>query len=68
MRSDGEGIQCVINFDFPNNGVGYVYRIARMGRTGTKGTAVTFFARSNIKNALELFQSLSKAGKMSQMK
>lgn len=49
-----KGVQCVINFDFPNNVEDYVHRIGRTGRAGAKGTAYTFFTNNNSKNAKEL--------------
>lgn len=53
-----KGVQCVINFDFPNNVEDYVHRIGRTGRAGAKGTAVTFFTSNNSKSARELVQLL----------
>ncbi|KAI0556801.1 ATP-dependent RNA helicase DBP2 [Gracilaria domingensis] len=51
---DVKGVQCVINFDFPNNVEDYVHRIGRTGRAGAKGTSYTFFTNNNSKNAKEL--------------
>lgn len=57
-HTDVKGVQCVINFDFPNNVEDYVHRIGRTGRAGAKGTAVTYFTSSNSKSARELVQLL----------
>lgn len=54
-----KGVECVINFDFPNNIEDYVHRIGRTGRAGAKGTAITFFTHNNAKSARELCQLMS---------
>jgi ATP-dependent RNA helicase DeaD len=40
---DIDGVDCVINFDAPNDPDTYVHRIGRTGRAGMKGTAISFF-------------------------
>lgn len=62
MKTDVKGVECVINFDFPNNVEDYVHRIGRTGRAGAKGTAITFFSHSNSKSARELCDLISEAG------
>lgn len=59
--ADVKGVQCVINYDFPNNVEDYVHRIGRTGRAGAKGTAVTFFTNNNSKSARELIQLMQDA-------
>ncbi|MBQ9124538.1 MAG: DEAD/DEAH box helicase [Acholeplasmatales bacterium] len=39
---DIDGIECVINFDIPNENEIYVHRIGRTARAGSSGTAITF--------------------------
>lgn len=62
VRTDVKGVECVINFDFPNNVEDYVHRIGRTGRAGAKGTAITFFTEKNAKSARELCQLMNDAG------
>ena len=38
---DVDGIECVINFDVPNENELYVHRIGRTARAGSTGTAIT---------------------------
>ncbi|MFN3440688.1 MAG: helicase-related protein, partial [Acidovorax sp.] len=45
---DFKGVNCVINFDFPQSAVSYVHRIGRTGRAGRSGDAVTFFTESDV--------------------
>lgn len=59
--TDVKGVECVVNFDFPNNIEDYVHRIGRTGRAGAKGTAVTFFTRNNGKSARDLIQLMRDA-------
>lgn len=59
--TDVKGVECVINFDFPNNIEDYVHRIGRTGRAGAKGTAITFFTTNNSKSAKELIQLMRDA-------
>jgi ATP-dependent RNA helicase DeaD len=40
---DIEAVDCVINFDAPNDPDTYVHRIGRTGRAGMEGTAISFF-------------------------
>ena len=44
---DVSDIQCVINYNMPNNSEDYVHRIGRTGRAGKTGTSISFFARSD---------------------
>ena len=46
---DFKGVNCVINYDFPQSTVSYVHRIGRTGRAGRKGKAITFFTESDMK-------------------
>ena len=46
---DFKGVNCVINYDFPQSTVSYVHRIGRTGRAGRKGKAITFFTENDMK-------------------
>lgn len=53
-----EDVRIVINLDYPGQTEDYIHRIGRTARSGTKGTAYTFFTRENAKQAQELVQVL----------
>lgn len=58
---DVSDIKFVINYDYPNNSEDYVHRIGRTGRRDQKGTAYTFFTRSNAPKARDLIKVLQEA-------
>ncbi|KAL2613411.1 hypothetical protein R1flu_025103 [Riccia fluitans] len=39
---DFQGVNCVINYDFPDSNATYIHRIGRTGRAGRQGQAITF--------------------------
>ena len=41
---DIERVNIVINYDMPEDSNAYLHRVARAGRFGTKGLAITFVA------------------------
>ncbi|KAK2364087.1 DEAD-box ATP-dependent RNA helicase 57 [Trifolium repens] len=45
---DFKGINCVINFDFPDSASAYIHRIGRSGRAGRSGEAITFYTEEDI--------------------
>lgn len=45
--ADFKGVNLVINYDLPAEGVTYVHRIGRTGRAGREGRAVTFFTEAD---------------------
>ena len=45
---DFKGVNCVINYDFPQSVISYVHRIGRTGRAGRPGEAITFFTESDM--------------------
>ena len=59
---DVKGVMAVINFDMAGNVEDYVHRIGRTGRAGEKGTAHTFFGRSDAGKARQLIKVASDAG------
>ncbi|PKU77662.1 DEAD-box ATP-dependent RNA helicase 57 [Dendrobium catenatum] len=44
---DFKGINCVINYDFPESASAYIHRIGRSGRAGRAGEAVTLFTEED---------------------
>ncbi|CAG9329693.1 unnamed protein product [Blepharisma stoltei] len=58
---DIKEVNFVINFDFPNAIEDYVHRIGRTARAGTKGTAISFFTRRNMKSAQDLMRILKES-------
>lgn len=45
---DFKGINCVINYDFPDSSAAYIHRIGRCGRAGRSGEAITFYTEEDI--------------------
>ncbi|KAK7245162.1 hypothetical protein RIF29_39997 [Crotalaria pallida] len=45
---DFKGVNCVINYDFPDSAAAYIHRIGRSGRAGRAGEAVTFYTEDDI--------------------
>ncbi|KAJ6817053.1 DEAD-box ATP-dependent RNA helicase 57 [Iris pallida] len=56
---DFKGVNCVINYDFPDSASAYIHRIGRCGRAGRSGEAITFYTEEdkpflrNIANVME---------------
>ena len=59
---DVSDIDCVINYEFPNNIEDYIHRIGRTGRAGKPGAAYTFLGEEDYKHVKELIKLLKKAG------
>ncbi|KAJ8538304.1 hypothetical protein K7X08_014844 [Anisodus acutangulus] len=45
---DFKGVNCVINYDFPDAAAAYIHRIGRSGRAGRRGEAITFYTEADI--------------------
>ncbi|CAH9078208.1 unnamed protein product [Cuscuta epithymum] len=45
---DFKGVNCVINYDFPDSASAYIHRIGRSGRAGRSGEAVTFYTEADV--------------------
>lgn len=58
---DVDGINYVINYDYPQDAENYVHRIGRTGRKDNKGTSYTLFTEENIASANDLISLLKKA-------
>merc|ERR1712183_1191072 len=54
---DIERVNIVFNYDMPENSDTYLHRVARAGRFGTKGLAITFVADEDDTKILEQVQS-----------
>ncbi|XP_076893410.1 DEAD-box ATP-dependent RNA helicase 57-like [Bidens hawaiensis] len=46
---DFKGVNCVINYDFPDSSSAYIHRIGRSGRAGRKGEAITFYTEADVR-------------------
>lgn len=46
---DFKGVNCVINYDFPDSAAAYIHRIGRSGRAGRSGEAVTFYTEADVR-------------------
>ncbi|CAM8911612.1 unnamed protein product [Rhodiola kirilowii] len=44
---DFKGVNCVINYDFPESASTYIHRIGRTGRANRKGEAITFYTEED---------------------
>ncbi|XP_051113849.1 DEAD-box ATP-dependent RNA helicase 57 [Andrographis paniculata] len=45
---DFKGVNCVINYDFPDSPAAYIHRIGRSGRAGRSGEAITFYTEADV--------------------
>ncbi|XXG54395.1 hypothetical protein AAC387_Pa03g2290 [Persea americana] len=45
---DFKGVNCVINYDFPESAAAYIHRIGRSGRAGRSGEAITFYTEADV--------------------
>ncbi|CAN6481900.1 unnamed protein product [Victoria cruziana] len=45
---DFKGVNCVINYDFPESAASYIHRIGRTGRAGRKGEAITLYTEADL--------------------
>lgn len=45
---DFKGVNCVINYDFPDSSAAYIHRIGRSGRAGRTGEAITFYTEDDV--------------------
>lgn len=58
---DVDGIEHVVNYDYPGNSEDYVHRIGRTGRSDNHGTSYTFFTENNARQAGDLIAVLREA-------
>ncbi|KAL0316257.1 UNVERIFIED_CONTAM: DEAD-box ATP-dependent RNA helicase 57 [Sesamum radiatum] len=45
---DFKGVNCVINYDFPDSAAAYIHRIGRSGRAGRSGEAITLYTEADV--------------------
>lgn len=45
---DFKGVNCVINYDFPDSAAAYIHRIGRSGRAGRRGEAITLYTEADV--------------------
>ncbi|KAH9619344.1 hypothetical protein KSS87_003811 [Heliosperma pusillum] len=45
---DFKGLNCVINYDFPDSASTYIHRVGRCGRAGRQGEAITFYTEEDV--------------------
>ncbi|KAH6758017.1 P-loop containing nucleoside triphosphate hydrolases superfamily protein [Perilla frutescens var. hirtella] len=45
---DFKGVNCVINYDFPDSMAAYIHRIGRSGRAGRSGEAITLYTEADV--------------------
>ncbi|EXC16265.1 DEAD-box ATP-dependent RNA helicase 57 [Morus notabilis] len=45
---DFKGVNCVINYDFPDSTSAYIHRIGRCGRAGRSGEAITLYTEEDV--------------------
>lgn len=62
--TDVDGINFVINFDYPQNSEDYIHRIGRTGRSGATGTSYALFTKNNGKQAKDLIAVLTEANQV----
>jgi superfamily II DNA/RNA helicase len=53
---DIERVNIVFNYDMPENSDTYLHRVARAGRFGTKGLAITFVSEQSDAQVLNTVQ------------
>ncbi|XP_068661179.1 DEAD-box ATP-dependent RNA helicase 57 [Aristolochia californica] len=45
---DFKGVNCVINYDFPESAAAYIHRIGRCGRAGRTGDAISLYTEEDV--------------------
>ncbi|PWA64912.1 P-loop containing nucleoside triphosphate hydrolases superfamily protein [Artemisia annua] len=59
---DFKGVNCVINYDFPDSSSAYIHRIGRSGRAGRSGEAVTFYTDADVRYLKNIANAIKNAG------
>ncbi|BFG36013.1 hypothetical protein CerSpe_222870 [Prunus speciosa] len=59
---DFKGVNCVINYDFPDSAAAYIHRIGRCGRAGRSGEAITFYTEADIPYLRNIANVMSASG------
>lgn len=59
---DFKGVNCVINYDFPDCASTYIHRIGRCGRAGRSGEAITFYTEEDFKYMKNIGSVMANSG------
>ncbi|KMS95090.1 hypothetical protein BVRB_012630 [Beta vulgaris subsp. vulgaris] len=59
---DFKGLNCVINYDFPESASAYIHRIGRVGRAGRAGEAITFYTEADVPFLRNIANVMSESG------
>ncbi|KVI00008.1 hypothetical protein Ccrd_021777 [Cynara cardunculus var. scolymus] len=59
---DFKGVNCVINYDFPDSASAYIHRIGRSGRAGRSGDAVTFYTEADVRYLKNIANVMKSSG------
>lgn len=59
---DFQGVETVINYDFPQSTKAYIHRCGRTGRAGNSGSAITFWTGSDTKFIRSIANIMSASG------
>ncbi|XP_013635936.1 PREDICTED: DEAD-box ATP-dependent RNA helicase 57 [Brassica oleracea var. oleracea] len=59
---DFKGINCVINYDFPDSASAYIHRIGRSGRAGRSGEAITFYTEEDVPFLKNIANTMTSSG------
>ncbi|KAF3600582.1 hypothetical protein F2Q69_00038891 [Brassica cretica] len=59
---DFKGINCVINYDFPDSASAYIHRIGRSGRAGRSGEAITFYTEEDVPFLRNIANTMTSSG------
>ncbi|KAL0691471.1 hypothetical protein Bca4012_091150 [Brassica carinata] len=59
---DFKGINCVINYDFPDSASAYIHRIGRSGRAGRSGEAMTFYTEEDVPFLRNIANTMTSSG------
>ncbi|XP_015893193.2 DEAD-box ATP-dependent RNA helicase 57 isoform X2 [Ziziphus jujuba] len=59
---DFKGVNCVINYDFPDSAAAYIHRIGRSGRAGRRGEAITFYTEQDIPFLRNIANAMAASG------
>ncbi|KAJ4870270.1 DEAD-box ATP-dependent RNA helicase 57 [Raphanus sativus] len=59
---DFKGINCVINYDFPDSASAYIHRIGRSGRAGRSGEAITFYTEEDMPFLRNIANTMTSSG------
>ncbi|XP_059646911.1 DEAD-box ATP-dependent RNA helicase 57 [Cornus florida] len=59
---DFKGVNCVINYDFPDSAAAYIHRIGRTGRAGRSGEAITLYTQADVPFLRNIANVISASG------